>query len=177
MPHTFPLPTQSEPCSARPSSPAEPVLPRNQGRVQTCKRLGSLTAVVKHDRESGGLEQCRFLLTQFWRLKGHDPFQWGQSQGVDRAASLKGLEASPSPCLPRLPDAAHLPASFQPFVSIITSPVSPLILLCPLLQIQIPFCWNHLDSPGCSSHLKTLTSITSAKLLFPCKAASLGSED
>lgn len=100
MPHTFPLPTQSEPCSARPSSPAEPVLPRNQGRVQTCTRLGSLTAVVKHDRESGGLEQCRFLLTQFWRLKGHDPFQWGQSQGVDRAASLKGLEASPSRCCP-----------------------------------------------------------------------------
>lgn len=108
MPHAFPLPARSDACSVRPSPSAESVLPQNQGRAWTCTRSGSLVAAVKHDRESGGFKQCSFLLTQFWSLKGCHPFQWGQSRGVDRAASPEGSGGDsvslPSPasrrCLP-----------------------------------------------------------------------------
>ena len=164
MPHAFPLPTQSEPCSARPSSPAEPVLPRNQGRVQTCTRFGSLTAAVKHDRESGGLEQCRFLLTQFWRLKGHDPFQWGQSQGVNRAASSErsggGSVSVPSPASRCCPPSCIISTScFHHHISYFPSDPS-----VPPLTNTNPFL---LEPPGQS---RMLFSSQDPRLNHVCKA-------
>ena len=85
-----------------------------------------------HDRESGGFKQFSFLLTQFWSLKGHHPFQWGQCQGVDRAASSEG-SGGESVSWPSPASRCYLLASFQSLAYIVTSPIFPLILLCPLL--------------------------------------------
>lgn len=163
MPHAFPLPTQSEPCSARPSSPAEPVLPRNQGRVRTCTQFRSLTAAVKHDRECGGLER-HFLLTQFWRLKRRDPFQWGQSQGVDRAASSEGSGGEsvplPSPASRCCPPSCIISTScFHHHISYFPSDPS-----VPPLRNTNPFL---LDPPGPS---RMLSSSQDPHLNRVCKA-------
>lgn len=145
-------------------------VPQSQQRPAEVSRQYCLpVAAVKNYHRFGGLTTTQIYSPTVLETERGKPVSLGKVEVLVLARRVlpKTPEKSLFPCLFQLPEAAHVPASFRPLVSIVTAHISPVTLLPPLLSN--PCVVGPSGQPG------ILKSITSQSLL-PCKVIVMDSE-